>query len=911
MAMLPVKRMLVFLVLIAAGGLFYYFSTGSGKIDYNTQVKPIFNKKCIACHGGVKAKSNFSLLFREDALKPAKSGKIPIVPGHPGKSELIRRITANDEEDRMPYKHEPLSKQEILILKKWIRQGAEWGLHWAYLPVTKPDLPDYNYDGIKNEIDRFIFQKLKENKLKPSLEADKYTLLRRASLDIIGMPADEKTSKKFLNDNSEKAYENLVDDLLASPQYGEKWTSMWLDIARYADSKGYEKDPGRTIWQYRDWVIRAFNDDKPYDKFLTEQLAGDMLPEPGDAEFIASAFHRNTMNNDEGGTDNEEFRTMAVIDRVNSTWTGLLGTTFQCIQCHSHPYDPFRHEEYYRFLAFFNNTRDADSFEEYPLLRHYEKDDSLEVLRIKDWVKQNASAKEADKMYRLLKTWQPSMTSYERTDKYENCELRDTKWLIIRKKTRFRLKQMDLSDKTLFMFRYKGYPKDGVWTIHLDSPDGPVWKSFLVPETKGQSMIHAVETEPVPGVHDLYFDYYSRKLEKMDFTSLVLDWFHFGQQFPGKGKPGYDTTYNRFMRLMNKQVPVTPVMAENPSDLKRMTHVFERGNWMVKGAKVEAGVPKIFPVINKNGNKNRMDLARWLTDKKNPLTARTMVNRLWEQLFGFGIVETPEDFGSQGMPPTHPELLDWMAWQFMHEYNWSIKKMIKAIVLSATYRQQSHVTDELKEKDPYNKLYARGPRVRLSAEQIRDQALGCSGLLSKKMYGPGVMPYQPKGVWSAPYDAEQWYQSKGEDQYRRAVYTYWKRTSAYPSMMLFDAMQREVCQARRIRTNTPLQALVTLNDSAYLDMARHFAYRLQREAGSDISKQISRGYELATGHPVKEKNKAVLLELYKKALEKFIADPDNTCAMIGVNNEHNKPETAALVVVCNTLLNLDEVITKY
>jgi hypothetical protein len=306
-----------------------------------------------------------------------------------------------------------------------------------------------------------------------------------------------------------------------------------------------------------------------------------------------------------------------------------------------------------------------------------------------------------------------------------------------------------------------------------------------------------------------------------------------------------------------------------------------------------------------------MDLALWLTDKKNPLTARTMVNRLWEQLFGFGIVETPEDFGSQGIPPTHQELLDWMAWQFMHEYNWSIKKMIKAIVMSATYRQQSHVTDELKQKDPYNKLYARGPRVRLSAEQIRDQALGISGLLSKKMYGPGVMPYQPKGVWSAPYDAEQWYHSKGEDQYRRAVYTYWKRTSAYPSMILFDAMQREVCLARRIRTNTPLQALVTLNDSAYLDMARHFAYRLQREAGTDIAKQISRGYELATGHPINEKNKAVLLDLFKKAFEKFKADPEKSCEMIGVNNEHNNAETASLVVLCNALLNLDEVITKY
>ncbi|HEY5969664.1 MAG TPA: DUF1549 domain-containing protein, partial [Chitinophagaceae bacterium] len=360
--MLHIKRFLVLFLLMLVGGLIWYFSAAfEEKIDYNTQVKPILNKKCIACHGGVKAKSDFSLLFREDALKAAKSGKYPIVPGEPAKSEMIRRITEKDEEERMPYKHDPLTKEEISILKKWIRQGAEWGEHWAYIPVQKPALPDIENKWIRNDIDKFIYQKLEEEKLKPSPEADKQTLLRRVSLDIIGMPAEENIARKYLNDTSDRAYENLIDDLLTSQRYGEKWTSMWLDLARYADTKGFEKDPGRNIWQYRDWLINAFNEDQPYDKFLMEQLAGDLLPDPTDAQYIATGFHRNTVTNDEGGTDNEEYRTAAVLDRVNTTWTGLMSTTFNCVQCHSHPYDPIRHDEYYKFVAFFNNSRDVDS----------------------------------------------------------------------------------------------------------------------------------------------------------------------------------------------------------------------------------------------------------------------------------------------------------------------------------------------------------------------------------------------------------------------------------------------------------------------------------------------------------------------------------------------------------------------
>ena len=373
------KLMIVVSILLVFMLAFTYISTHK-PIDFTLQVKPIINKNCITCHGGVRQKGGFSLLFREEALANTKSGKPAIIPGDADNSEIIRRLTLNDPEERMPYKHDPLSKENIDIIRRWINEGAHWGKHWAYVPVTKVEVPElrtfFNLIPKKskwaqNAVDNFIEQKLKENNLKPSPQADKHVLLRRVSLDLIGMPAPEHLAKKFLEGNSNHDYTDLVDSLLASPHYGEKWTGMWMDVARYADTKGYEKDEARNMWKYRDWLIHAFNDDKPYDKFITEQIAGDLMPDATDDEFIATVFHRNTMTNDEGGTDNEEFRTSAIIDRVNTTWDGIMGTTFGCVQCHSHPYDPFKHDEYYKFLAFFNNTRDEDTQDDYPLLRQY------------------------------------------------------------------------------------------------------------------------------------------------------------------------------------------------------------------------------------------------------------------------------------------------------------------------------------------------------------------------------------------------------------------------------------------------------------------------------------------------------------------------------------------------------------
>ena len=914
------KKIALIILLIITVIVVFILSSSQSRIDFNTQIKPIINKNCIACHGGVKQQAELSFLFRSEALKKTKSGKYAIVPGDPDHSEMIRRVNLKDPEERMPYKHDPLSKHEIELLKKWIEQGAEWGNHWAYVAVKKEEVPKPGsslFGLIKakkiewaiNDIDYFIYDKLKSEMLEPSAEADKTTLLRRVSLDITGLPPSEKTAQQFLNDTSGKAYEKLVDALLASPHYGEHFTAMWLDLARYADTKGYERDDSRAIWRYRDYLINAFNNDKPYDQFIIEQLAGDLLPNATDDQFIATAFNRNTMTNDEGGTDNEEFRTAAVIDRVNTTWQTLMGTTFGCVQCHSHPYDPFKHDDYYKFLAFYNDTRDEDTYADYPLLREYKTEDSAKLLQLVNWFNENGYEKRAKEIYRFLKTWQPAINSLT-ADSSVNSELNDTKWLIFRNHAIARLKAVDLENKSELIYRYNAFLNGGEWSIHLDRPDGPILKTVKTVKTK-EWTISSIDFPIASGVHDLYLTYTNPNLKKPGDSGIMFDWFYFTEPLPGNNKAGYADANKTFWQLLNAQVRTTPVMMNNPSDMHRATHVFVKGNWLVKGNKVEPDVPQSLNPFPNKAPRNRLGMAQWLTSKQNPLTARTMVNRIWEQLFGTGLVETLEDMGTQGATPTHKELLDYLSWNFMNDYGWSVKKLIKEIVMSATYRQDSKLTKEILEKDPYNKFYARGARVRLSAEQVRDQALAISGLLSDKMFGPSVMPWQPKGIWLSPWNGQDWGKSNGEDQYRRALYTYWKRTAPYPSMLSFDGINREVCSSRRIRTNTPLQALVTLNDSVYLDASRHFAYRMQENTNSkDVKKIIETGYKIALDKPITQQKLEALEKLYDKAYQKFSKDSDKTCEMIGLNDKHNNPQTAALVLVANAILNLDEVITK-
>ncbi len=908
------KRLLKWIIFISVPillGLAIWLIWPREEIDYNTQVKPIFNAHCISCHGGVKQNGGFSLLFEELAKGKTKSGSAAIIPGHPGKSEMIRRIISNDPEERMPYEKEPLNKEEIRILKKWIKQGAKWDIHWAYIPVQQVESEtknskDKNLNSWKkNDIDYFIYEKAKINHLSVSPPADLPTLARRISFDIIGLPPPVDAFEKLSKNPSKEAWEMYVQDLLSSEHFGEKWAGMWMDLARYSDTKGYERDDSRTIWKYRDWLIKAFNSDKPYNQFLTEQIAGDLLPNPSDDQLIATAFHRNTMTNDEGGTDNEEFRVAAVIDRVNTTWEVAMGTTFSCVQCHAHPYDPFKHEDYYRFMAFFNNSRDEDTFDDYPVLRHFEKEDSLKLVELKNWLNINAKKEQTDEIVKFVKTWQPSINSLTSVD-FVNSELSDTKWLVFRNNGSSRLKKVNLEGKNKLIYRYRSFKPGGTWKIHLDSLGGKILKEVKVDDTKGKWSFGEFNFQPVSDAHDLVLSYHNPNLKDSLANALLFDWFHFTEKFPGENIPGYDKSKEIFWDLLTKQTSRTPIMLENPEEMTRITNVFERGNWLSPGEIVTAGVPEIMNPFPEDAPANRLGLAEWIVSQQNPLTARTYVNRIWEQLFGSGIVETLEDFGSQGIPPTHKELLDHLAGKFMNDFNWSTRELIKYIVSSATYQQSSHSSKMQLETDPQNKFCTHGPRIRLTAEQIRDQALVVSGLFSEKMYGPSVMPYQPERIWNSPYSGLKWNQSKDEDQYRRAIYTYWKRTSPYPSMELFDMMPREVCTIRRIATNTPLQALVTLNDSVFIEASAQLAKRMINEGGKEVSQQIKHGYKLIMYKEIADEKLDILLKLYRSLNKSELVK--NVSYQTG--NSPDEKHLQAMNIIANTLLNMDETIMK-
>lgn len=890
--------------------IFSLFSSEK-QIDFNSQVKPILNKKCISCHGGVKQQGGFSVLFREEALAKTKSGKPAIIPGNPEESEFIKRLKSNDPEERMPYKHPALNNDEIDILSGWIKQGAKWGNHWAYVSVKPTAVPDINNDWVRNDLDKFIFAKLEENKLEPSKMADKATLLRRVSLDLIGTYPSDRLAKFYLSSkNEQQAYNVLVDSLLASPKFGERWASMWLDIARYADTKGYESDPNRNIWSYRDWVIKAFNSDMPYDQFITDQIAGDLFPKPTDAQYIATAFSRNTPTNDEGGTNNEEFRTAAVLDRVNATWEGLMSTTFSCVQCHSHPYDPFKHDEYYKFMSYFNNTRDEDVTGEYPLFKNFNDSLKNQLNNLTNWVQSVSDKERASEMELFLKTGQPAINSTTADQLVNSVIGNNNIALYFKNSSSARLKAVKLDNIDQLIMRYNCSKANGTMSLHLGSPNGLVLKSWKLAQTSGYQNVE-IDFPKQAGVKDVYLKYTNASVKNPDEFMVYFDWLYFTRQFPGKGTPEYLTYKKTFKTLMDAQVPTTPIMVENPLSMQRKNYVFERGAWTSKGKEVKAGVPNSLAfAMPKNAPDNRMGLAMWLTDKRNPLVSRTMVNRLWEQLYGAGLVETLEDMGTQGMAPTHQELLDFMAYQFMYKYNWSVKKMLKELVMMATYRQDSKVSEELKEKDLFNKFYARGSRVRLSAEQIRDQSLAVCGVLSNKMYGPPVMPWQPEGIWFSPYNGAKWITSGGEEQYRRGIYTYWKRTAPYPSAIAFDGASRVVCSPRRIRTNTPLQALVTLNDSVYIDLARKLALRMEKVGGNTSKTKIAKGYEMILYKNIPQNRLKVFEDLYAKAFEEFKKNSASVSAFMGDKQKKYRPEEAAMVLVANAMLNLDEVVTK-
>ncbi len=722
---------------------------------------------------------------------------------------------------------------------------------------------------------------------------------------MTGLPPTEKEVKDFENDKSANAYEKVVDRLLKSPAYGEKWTSMWMDLARYADTKGYESDGGRTIWRYRDYVVKSFNDDKPFDQFTIEQLAGDLLPKgkdgfPKEENMIATGYHRNTMTNNEGGTDDEEFRTAAQIDRVNTTWEVWQGTTFACIQCHSHPYDPIPHEDYYKYMAFFNNSRDEDVWDEWPKLRFYKGEDSVRVERVKNWIKKY-NPKQVDEVTQFMKVMEPKINAHNFV-KGDQSTVLLISYYGVKNKGNARIPQVNLTDAGSVVMNISTKAENAVLTLHIDKLDGPVLSTIKVPT---RDTVIVAPISKVSGKHDIYLTLNSPKAPE-EWVRIM--WASFQKELPGKDQPDYPKIVTDYAAALTKSTESMPVIWEGKGDFARKTNVFVRGNWMVKGAEVKPDVPQLLSPMPKEYSKDRLGLAKWIVNRENALTGRVIVNRFWEQLFGKGIVETVEDFGSQGSEPTHRELLDWLAVDFMENDHWSVKKLLKTIVMSATYQQSSKTDQDKLEKDPYNIWISRGPRVRLSAEQVRDQALACSGLISRKMYGPGVMPPQPDKIWQSPYSGEKWVLSEGEDRYRRGIYTYWKRTAPYPSMVTFDAPSREFCQSRRILTNTPLQALVTLNDPVYLEAAEKLATNMQKR-GKTPEQQLTEGYRMLTFQPIAKKNLNVLVKVYQEALDAYKKKPIEVDSML-IYGKEKSPELAALTISANVMLNLDNVVTK-
>ncbi len=874
----------------------------------------------MGCHGGVKKAGNVSFLFEPDMLRPGKSGKIPVVRGDAAASEMIHRLLSKDPDERMPKNGKPLADQEIATLKQWINEGAAWEKHWSYRPVESPEVPSVRTIGnlfgllnrrevqwVQNEIDQFVLQKMRDHRLSPSPKANKATLIRRVSLDLTGLPPTEQEVRAFEKDLSPNAYEKVVDRLLQAPGYGERWTAMWMDLARYADTKGYESDGSRTIWRFRDYVIRSFNADKPFDQFTIEQLAGDLLPKskdglPTEEQLIATGFHRNTMTNNEGGTDDEEFRTAALIDRVNTTWEVWQGTSFGCIQCHSHPYDPIPHQDYYKYLAFFNNTRDEDVWDEWPKLRFYKGEDSARVERVRQWVQRYNPAQTAE-VTRFMKVMEPKINSH----RFVPGDPTTSTFLLIsyygvKDKGNARIPAVDLTGAGTVLLNVTTKAENAILTLHLDSLAGPVLSRINIPARD------TVLVEPIAKTIGKHAVYLSLDSPKAPNEWVRIAWLTFQKELPGFGQADYASLVADYAKVLTRPVESIPILWEGNGDYARKTQVFERGNWMVKGAEVQPDVPKLFSPMPAGYPRNRLGLARWIVSRENPLTARVIVNRFWEQLFGRGIVETVEDFGSQGSEPTHRELLDWLAVRFMEEDQWSVKKLLKRIVLSATYQQSSRSVPEKQEKDPQNYWLSRGPRVRLSAEQVRDQALASTGLLSRTLYGPSVMPPQPAGIWQSPYNSDKWLTSEGENRYRRSVYTYWKRTAPYPSMITFDAPSREFCQSRRLVTNTPLQALVTLNDPVYLEAAERLATTMDKR-GKTPRQQVTAGYRLLTHQPIPKEKLDILVKVYDQALAVYRQKPNEADSLLRYGTKKS-PELAALMVSANVLLNMDHVLTK-
>ena len=1036
----------------------------ANEISFNRDIRPILSANCYACHGPDKKarEADRRLDTREGALAESE-GVRAIVPGNIEQSELVIRISSNDRDEIMPppKSDKKLTAQQIALLKQWIKDGAQYEAHWSLIAPKRPKVPgdsDFKFQisdwekreperGAKlrerekefqawprNPIDNFILARLLQEGLAPSPEASRTTQIRRLSYDLTGLPPTPAEIEAFLSNTSHgshESYGNLADKLLASSRYGERMARDWLDLSRYADTHGYHLDGGRDMWLWRNWVIKAFNENKPFDQFTIEQFAGDLLPNATEEQKIATGFHRNAMINFEGGALPEEYLTYYIKDRVTTTATAYLGLTLQCAECHDHKFDPVTQKEFYQLYAFFNavpeNGIDGSKGNAAPLLRVAGPGEKskLAPLEAEKAAAERALADVGPRLDAEQRKWEEGLAANARIawmplDPLEVKSHGGATLTKLEDKSVLASGENPATDVYEFVARVNGTGMSGLRLETL--PDASLAGGGTGRAVNGNFVLSGIEAEavsltdpkaksPVKLVRAAA-DYSQRnyEIEKAidgdKNSGWAVDgptrkgantaWFAaekpFGfpggtelrvrlrfespthQHAIGRARLAYTTaadpvpqngalpanmqailalpstqrsaqqqeelrkhfrekisteaaTLNARIAARQKaiedfQKAIPTVMVMQEAAKPRDSFVLVRGQYNQHGEKVAPDVPASLPALPAGAPRNRLGFAKWLVDPANPLVARVTVNRLWQSIMGTGIVKTTQDFGSQGEWPSHPELLDWLATEFV-ESGWDVKHIVKLIVTSATYQQASRLTPELRERDPENRLYARGPRFRLGAEEIRDSALFLSGLLVEKIGGPSVRPYQPPGLWeelssrqdSDKFSAQKFVQDHGESLYRRSLYTFWKRTSPPPSLTTFDAPDREKCIVGRERTNTPLQALVLMNDPTYVEAARKLAERMMKEGGVAPAERVAIAFRLATARMPSESETRALVQLFEKQRARFAAAPEQASVLLAVgessrNDKLDPAELAAWTSVASTILNLDETVTK-
>ena len=986
-------------------------AAGDDPVDFTREIRPVFAAKCFACHGPDEShrEADLRLDVRGDAVDYGA-----IVPGEADASELIRRILSDDPDEVMPPPHtgDTLTAEERERFVRWVDQGAEYRPHWAFVPPERPPVPVVEGDGwSRNPIDRFVLQRLRAEGLQPSGEADRHTLIRRVSLDLIGLPPTPREADAFAADPDPMAYERLVDRLLASPHYGPRWAQPWLDLARYADTNGYEKDRDRSVWPYRDWVIDALNDDQPYDRFTIEQLAGDMLPDATTSQQIATGFHRNTMLNEEGGIDPLEYRFYAMVDRVATTGTVWLGLSTGCAQCHTHKYDPITHTDYYALMGLLNNADEPDlvlpsdavdaereritqriARLEGRLADAYVPPDAdatttsaqarahLET-RFAQWVDE-AKRQAIDWRTIVPSSWETNLPRLERLD---DGSLLSTGDITKRDTFTLRLPLDAAGDGPIAAIRLEVLPDERLpgggpgrsfyegrrgdfflseMTLAIDRQpldvadasvsfgrisvgsgtadaanvfdgDGSTGWSTATREGKRHQLV-ATLAEPIAAAGELtvtmlFERHFAASLGRFRLSvasdgdaqafdrspeveaALLSDetpqptaddplWRHFLNTLPELAdarKP-----IDRLRRSL-PEPPTTLVMRERPADNPRLTHRHHRGEYLSPKEPVDPGVPAFLRSDDDATPRDRLELARWLVSDDNPLAARVAANRAWQSLFGLGLQRAADDFGVQTEPPSHPELLDWLACEFA-DAGWSSKRLHRLIVTSATYRQSSEALAEAYRRDPENRMLARGPRVRLSGETIRDTLLHASGLLSGKLRGPGVYPPQPAAVTAVAYGQPEWTVSEGEDRHRRSVYTFRKRTAPFAAFAAFDAPSGERCIARRDRSNTPLQSLTLLNDAMSLDIARALAATCNE--ADDSAATATRLFRRLLIRPPSDGERDAIVAFYFDQLERLRSGELDAAEIAAT--ESASAERAAWTLAARAVMNLDETVTK-